>query len=138
MDSFGRKTGLWMWQVANGKDNDQNMVGQRFSSTNTTEKSEVVWKDSLDGSRVLDESTGEIKKTSENHLLLEQGRVHKHRFWIPKFVADAFDGKVLRLMLSEEKVRGRYHYGIEPPTQESYASRCTKGYQLQGFKAHWS
>ena len=22
MDSFGRRTGLWMWQVANGKDND--------------------------------------------------------------------------------------------------------------------
>ena len=22
MDSFGRNTGLWMWQVANGKDND--------------------------------------------------------------------------------------------------------------------
>ncbi len=32
------------------------MVGQKFSSTNTTEKSEVAWKDSLDGSRVLDES----------------------------------------------------------------------------------
>jgi sporulation protein YlmC with PRC-barrel domain len=40
---------------------------------------------------------GEIKKISETHLLLEQGKVHKHRFWIPKYVADAFDGKVLCL-----------------------------------------
>jgi hypothetical protein len=35
---------------------------------------------------------GEIKKISETHLLLEQGKVHKQRFWIPEYVADAFDG----------------------------------------------
>jgi len=37
-------------------------------------------------------------------------------------VVDAFDGKILWLMLSEEEVRGRYQYGIEPPTQENYAN----------------
>jgi hypothetical protein len=65
---------------------------------------------------------GKIKEISENHLLLEQGRVLKHKFWIPKYVADAFDGKVLWLMLSEEEVRSRYQYGKEPPTRETYAS----------------
>jgi hypothetical protein len=69
---------------------------------------------------------GEIKKISENHLLLEQGRVHKQGFWIPKYVADAFDGKVLWLMLSEEEVRGRYQYGKEPPTQDNYANELEK------------
>ena len=35
---------------------NQNMVGQKFSPTNNTKESEVVWRDSLDGSRVSDES----------------------------------------------------------------------------------
>ena len=65
---------------------------------------------------------GEIKKISENYLLVQQGRVHKHSFWIPKYVADAFDGKALWLLLSEDEVRGKYQYGIKPPTQENYVS----------------
>jgi hypothetical protein len=83
-----------------------------------------TWK-TINGKKVKSKDgkdIGEIKKISENHLLLEQGKVHKNRFWIPKYVADAFDGKVLWLMLSEEEVRGRYQYGKEPPTQENYAS----------------
>jgi len=39
----------------------QNRVDQKYSSTNTTKKSEVVWKDSLDGSRVSDESIHDMK-----------------------------------------------------------------------------
>ena len=83
-----------------------------------------IWK-TINGKKVKTsdgKDIGEIKKISENHLLLEQGRVHKHRFWIPKYVADAFDGKILWLVLSEEEVRGRYQYGKEPPTQENYAN----------------
>jgi hypothetical protein len=83
-----------------------------------------TWK-TINGKKVKSKDgkdIGEIKKISENHLLLEHGRVHKHRFWIPKYVTDAFDGKILWLMLSEEEVRGRYQYGIEPPTQENYAN----------------
>ena len=58
-----------------------------------------TWK-TINGKKVKSKDgkdIGEIKKISENHLLLEQGRVHKHRFWIPKYVADAFDGKILWL-----------------------------------------
>ena len=83
-----------------------------------------IWK-TINGKKVKTsdgKDIGEIKKISENHMLLEQGRVHKHRFWVPKYVADAFDGKILWLVLSEEEVRGRYQYGIEPPTQENYAN----------------
>jgi hypothetical protein len=83
-----------------------------------------IWK-TINGKNVKTsdgKDIGEIKKISENHLLLEQGKVHKRRFWIPKYVADAFDGKILWLVLSEDEVRGRYQYGIEPPTQENYAS----------------
>ena len=83
-----------------------------------------IWK-TIKGKKVKTsdgKDIGEIKNISENHLLLEQGKVHKHRFWIPKYVADAFDGKILWLVLSEEEVRGRYQYGVEPSTQENYAN----------------
>jgi hypothetical protein len=52
---------------------------------------------------------------------LQKGTVHKEEFWIPKYISDAFDGKILWLLLSEEEVRGKYQYGKEPPTNEKYA-----------------
>jgi|GEM_PF-305794 len=64
---------------------------------------------------------GKIKKVSENYLLLQKGKVRKHRFWIPKYIADAFDGKTLWLLLSEVEVRGKYQYGKEPPAGEKYS-----------------
>ena len=58
---------------------------------------------------------GEIKEVSQNFLRLEKGTVKKDKFWIPKYVADAYDGKVLWLLISEEEVLDKYHHGSEPP-----------------------
>jgi sporulation protein YlmC with PRC-barrel domain len=35
---------------------------------------------------------GEIKQVSQNFLCLEKGTVKKDKLWIPKYVADAYDG----------------------------------------------
>ena len=64
---------------------------------------------------------GEIKEVSENYLHVEKGTIHKEKFWIPKYVADAFDGKTLWLLIGEDELRGKYQYGKEPPTGEKYA-----------------
>jgi hypothetical protein len=37
----------------------------------------------------------EIKEVSQNFLHLEKGTVKKDKFWIPKYVVDAYDGKIL-------------------------------------------
>ena len=58
---------------------------------------------------------GEIKEVSQNFLRLEKGTIKKDKFWIPKYVADAYDGKVLWLLIGEEEVLGKYHHGAEPP-----------------------
>jgi hypothetical protein len=58
---------------------------------------------------------GEIKEVSQNFLRLEKGTVKKDKFWIPKYVADAYDGKVLWLLIDEEEILGKYHHGSEPP-----------------------
>lgn len=82
-----------------------------------------IWK-TLEGKNVKTndgKDLGEIKKISEDYLLLQKGTVHKEEFWIPKYITDAFDGKILWLLLNEEEVRGKYQYGKEPPTSETYA-----------------
>jgi hypothetical protein len=47
--------------------------------------------------------------------------VRKERFWIPKYVADAFDGKTLWLLIEEEVLRSKYQYGKGPPHKDKYA-----------------
>jgi hypothetical protein len=64
---------------------------------------------------------GEIKEVSENYLHVEKGTIHKERFWIPKYVADAFDGKTLWLLIDKEELRGKYQYGTQPPPGDQYS-----------------
>ncbi|MGA9154598.1 MAG: hypothetical protein WBZ36_28770, partial [Candidatus Nitrosopolaris sp.] len=63
---------------------------------------------------------GKIDEISENYIHVEKGIIHKDSFWIPKYLADAFDGKRLWLLMDEEALRGKYQYGKEPP-QDQYA-----------------
>jgi hypothetical protein len=80
----------------------------------------ILW-DQLKGKKVKTndgQEVGEIKEVSQNYLRLEKGVVNKDKFWIPKYVADAYDGKVLWLLVSSEDVTKGYMYGNEPQVQE--------------------
>jgi hypothetical protein len=68
---------------------------------------------------------GEIKDISDNYIRVEKGKIHKESFWIPKYIADAFDGKTLWLLMDEEELRGKYQYGKAPPQGDQY----TKDFQ---------
>ena len=72
---------------------------------------------------------GEIKDISDNYIRLEKGSIKKDKFWIPKYTADAYDGKHLWLLINEEEVHSKYEYGDESPTGEEYK----KG--LESFKS---
>jgi hypothetical protein len=91
----------------------------------------TLWK-TLEGKSVKTEDgrdLGKIKQVSENYLLLEKGTVRKEKFWIPKYVADAFDGKTLWLLMGEEELRERYQYGTaQPPSKDKYVT------DFQSFK----
>src|SRR2546426_7973673 len=83
----------------------------------------TLWK-TLKGKKVRTndgKDLGEIKEVSENYLHVEKGTVHKERFWIPKYIADAFDGKTLWLLMDEEELRGTYQYGTQPPPGNQYS-----------------
>jgi hypothetical protein len=86
----------------------------------TSEGPTILW-DQLKGKKVKTndgQEVGEIKEVSQNYLRLEKGVVNKDKFWIPKYVADAYDGKVLWLLVSSEDVTKGYMCGNEPQVQE--------------------
>jgi len=84
----------------------------------------VLWSDlnnrkvkSNDGKKL-----GEIKKISQNHFRVEKGSIGKKSFWIPKNLADAYDGKYLWLSNNEDDIRDKFFYGEEPSADDQVAS----------------
>jgi hypothetical protein len=66
---------------------------------------------------------GKIKKISQNHIRIEKGSVGKKSFWIPKNLADAFDGEYLWLSKNEDEVRNKFLYGEDPlPDDQNVSS----------------
>ena len=61
---------------------------------------------------------GEIDKISHNYIRLEKGTIKKEKFWVPKYLADAFDGKVLWLHTGEEETHAKLQHGEEPPVEQ--------------------
>ncbi|HJU79540.1 MAG TPA: hypothetical protein VJ599_08260 [Nitrososphaeraceae archaeon] len=62
---------------------------------------------------------GRIKRISQNHFRLEKGSIKKKEFWVPKDLADAFDGKYLWLSNDEDSIHDKFLYGEEPPEGEN-------------------
>jgi hypothetical protein len=84
----------------------------------------VLWSDlknrkvkSNDGKKL-----GKIKKISQNHFRIEKGSIGKKSFWVPKNLADAYDGEYLWLSNNEEEIRGKFFYGEEPSLDEQIVS----------------
>jgi hypothetical protein len=84
----------------------------------------VLWSDlknrkvkSNDGKKL-----GKIKKISQNHFRIEKGSIGKKSFWVPKNLADAYDGEYLWLSNNEEEIRGKFFYGEEPSVDEQIVS----------------
>jgi hypothetical protein len=65
---------------------------------------------------------GRIEKVSDNHFKIEKGAVSKKSFWIPKNVADAYDGKYVWLNSNEEQIHDKFFYGEEPPDSDQAGS----------------
>ena len=82
-------------------------------SSKSGEGPTILW-DMLKGKEVITndgKKLGEIKEFSQNYVRVEKGTINKERIWIPKDVADAFDGKKLWLLISEQEAREKYQHG---------------------------
>jgi hypothetical protein len=82
----------------------------------------ILWTD-LDDAEVKSndgQKLGKIKRISQNHFRVEKGSIKKTSFWVPKNLADAYDGDYLWLSNNEEEIRNKFLYG-EEPTQDGTA-----------------
>ena len=76
----------------------------------SSEGPRILW-EQLKGKKVKtndDQDVGEIKEVAQNYIRLEKGIVNKDKLWIPKYLADAYDGKVLWLIISSEDLTKGY------------------------------
>jgi hypothetical protein len=100
---------------------------------NNIEGPTVLWGE-LKGKKVKSndgKDLGDIDKISQNYIQLEKGTIKKEEFWIPKYLADAFDGKVLWLLTEEIETRAKFQYGEEPSAeqyQKDFGSFKTSSY----------
>jgi len=65
---------------------------------------------------------GRIEKISQNHFKIEKGRIRKNSFWVPKKLADAYDGKYVWLSSDEAQIHDKFFYGEEPPESDQTGS----------------
>ena len=68
-----------------------------------------------------DEDLGEVQETGQDYVLVQKGMINKEKFYIPKNMAESYDGSVLRFNISKEEVKNRYMRD-SPPTADEYSS----------------
>ena len=96
----------------------------------SSEGPRILW-EQLKGKKVKTNDghdVGEIKEVTQNYMRLEKGMVNKDKSWIPKYLSDAYDGKVLWLVISNDDLSKGYSYTTEP-AREQYAR------DFESFKA---
>ena len=85
-----------------------------------SEGPKILW-EQLEGKKVKTsggQDLGEIKEVTPEYMRLEKGIVGKDKFWIPKYVADAYDGKALWLLVSSDDVAKGYSYTTQPAREQ--------------------
>jgi hypothetical protein len=86
----------------------------------SSEGPRILW-EQLKGKKVRTndgQDVGEIKEVAQNYIRLEKGIVSKDKLWIPKYLADAYDGKVLWLIISSDDLAKGYSYTTQPAREQ--------------------
>jgi hypothetical protein len=96
----------------------------------SSEGPRILW-EQLKGKKVKTndgQDVGEIKEVAQNYIRIEKGIVNKDKLWIPKYLADAYDGKVLWLLISSDDLAKGHSYTTQP-ARERYVQ------DFEAFKA---
>ena len=98
------------------------ITSSKMAST-TSGNSSIDWNDVTKkvarGSN--DEDLGEVQEVGPNYVLVQKGMINKEKFYIPKDMADSYDGTVLHFRISKEDAKSKYMTDSPPPatsTQE--------------------
>ena len=86
-----------------------------MSNTNSSIDWDDVIKKEARGSG--DEDLGEVQEVGGNYVLVQRGIVNKEKFYIPRDLAESYDGDVLRFRISEEDAKSRFLRDSPPPSE---------------------
>ena len=89
-----------------------------MSNSNNIDWDDVIKKEARGSD---DEDLGEVKEIDEEYVLVQKGLINKEKFYIPKNMAESYDGSVLRFNISKEEIRNRF-MGDSPPVADQYSS----------------
>lgn len=89
-----------------------------MSNSNNIDWDDVIKKEARGSD---DEDLGEVKEIDGDYVLVQKGLINKEKFYIPKNMAESYDGSVLRFNISKEEVRNRF-MGDSPPVADQYPS----------------
>ena len=64
---------------------------------------------------INNEDFGEIQDIQGQYVLVQKGILNKERFYIPKDLAESYDGYVLRFRFSEQELNQYYEESIVYP-----------------------
>ncbi len=96
----------------------------------SSEGPRILW-EQLKGKKVKandGHDVGEIKEVTQNYMRVERGIVNKDKSWIPKYLADAYDGKVLWLVVDDDELAKGHSYTTEPAREQHT-------HEFEAFKA---
>jgi uncharacterized protein (TIGR02271 family) len=66
-----------------------------------------------------DEDLGEVQEVSQNYVLVQRGILNKEKFYIPRDLAESYDGTLLRFRISKEDAETRFLRDSPPGEEET-------------------
>ena len=79
-------------------------------STTSGSRSNIDWDDvtKKEARGSNDEDLGEVQEVGQKYVLVQRGILNKEKFYIPRDLAESYDGTVLRFRISEEDAESRF------------------------------
>ena len=91
------------------------------TSSNTGSSSSIAWDDVIkkEARTIMDNfDLGEVQEVGSNYVLTQRGIVSKEKFYLPKYVAQGYDGDTLWFNTTEDQARSNFMRDVPPQSQE--------------------
>ena len=75
------------------------------SDTSNIDWNDVIKKEARGGGN---EDLGEVQEVDQDYVLVQRGILNKEKFYIPRDLAESYDGNVLRFRISEDDAKNKF------------------------------
>jgi uncharacterized protein (TIGR02271 family) len=86
-----------------------------MSTGKSIEWNDVIKKEARGSS---DDDLGEVQEVGQTYVVTQKGTIKKEKFYIPKYLAEGYDGDVLRFRLTEAEAKNKFVRDTPPSAQE--------------------